>query len=175
MFGATLCGILASALWASEGAIAVGYPLVHERGKYTGILLGLRQLGQIIGASIQLSLNVGNDQRGSVGYETYLVLVALQCLILRLAFLSSPPHKAIRSDGARVAILGGPKKEIKLEFKKLFKLVKEKRIYLLIPVLITFDWNRTYQGIYLTRYFSVRFRALSALKSAIVQIIADLF
>lgn len=53
--------------------------------------------------------------------------------------------------------------------------MKEKRIYLLIPVLITFDWNRTYQGIYLTRYFSVRSRALSALTSAIVQIIADLF
>jgi hypothetical protein len=32
LLGATLCGISASALWASEGAIAVGYPLVHERG-----------------------------------------------------------------------------------------------------------------------------------------------
>lgn len=177
LFGASLRGISASALWASEGAIAVGYPMVHERGMYTGIWLGLRQLGQIIGASIQLSLNVGNNQRGSVGYETYLVLVALQCLGLPLAFLSSPPHKAIRSDGTRVAPPPGvgPKKETKLEFKKLFNLMKEKRIYLLIPVLVTFDWNRTYQGIYLTRYFTVRSRALSALTSAIVQIIADLF
>jgi MFS family permease len=160
LLGATLCGISASALWASEGAIAVGYPLVHERGMYTGIWLGLRQLGQVIGASIQLSLNVGNNQRGSVGYQTYLVLVALQCLGLPLAFLSSPPHKAIRSDGTRVATTGGPKKEIKVEVKKMWALLKEKRIYLLIPVLITFDWNRTYQGIYLTRYFTVRSRAL---------------
>jgi hypothetical protein len=175
LLGATLCGISASALWASEGAIAVGYPLVQERGMYTGIWLGLRQLGQVIGASIQLSLNVGNNQRGSVGYQTYLVLVALQCLGLPLAFLSSPPHKAIRSDGTRVATTGGPKKEIRLEVKKMWALLKEKRIYLLIPVLITFDWNRTYQGIYLTRYFTVRSRALSALTSAIVQIIADLF
>lgn len=176
LFGATLCGISASALWAAEGAIAVGYPLVHERGMYTGIWLGLRQCGQIIGGAINLSMNVNNSQTGRVGYTTYLVLIALQCLGLPLALLSSPPHKAIRSDGTIVSPRSNAKRTgTLLEFGKLWKLLKEKRIYLLIPVLITFDWNRTYQGIYLTRYFSVRSRALASLTSALVQTFADVF
>lgn len=85
LFGAILCGVSASALWAAEGAIAVGYPLVHERGIYTGIWLGLRQCGQIIGGAINLSMNIRNSQTGRVGYATYLVLIALQCLGLPLA------------------------------------------------------------------------------------------
>ncbi|KAH9428727.1 hypothetical protein MCOR02_011272 [Pyricularia oryzae] len=178
LLGAALCGISASALWAAEGAIAVGYPLVHERGLYAGVWLGLRQCGQIIGGAINLSLNVDNDRTGRMGYATYLVLIALQCLGLPLALLSSPPHKAVRSDGTVVSRrrgVGRQKTATVLEFGKLWKLLREKRIYLLIPVLITFDWNRTYQGIYLTRYFSVRSRALASLTSAIVQTFADLF
>ncbi|ELQ41416.1 DUF895 domain membrane protein [Pyricularia oryzae Y34] len=134
--------------------------------------------GQIIGGAINLSLNVDNDRTGRMGYATYLVLIALQCLGLPLALLSSPPHKAVRSDGTVVSRrrgVGRQKTATVLEFGKLWKLLREKRIYLLIPVLITFDWNRTYQGIYLTRYFSVRSRALASLTSAIVQAFADLF
>lgn len=33
IFGAVTCGIAASALWASEGAIALGYPMPKDRGK----------------------------------------------------------------------------------------------------------------------------------------------
>ena len=85
IFGGATCGIAASALWASEGAIALGYPSVGDRGKFTGIWLGLRELGQLIGSSIQLSLNVHSDKKGKVGYSTYLILIALQCLGLPLA------------------------------------------------------------------------------------------
>jgi MFS family permease len=35
LFGGVTCGIAASALWASEGAIALGYPTVSERGKFS--------------------------------------------------------------------------------------------------------------------------------------------
>ena len=66
IFGGATCGIAASALWASEGAIALGYPSVGDRGKFTGIWLGLRELGQLIGSSIQLSLNVHSEDRKSV-------------------------------------------------------------------------------------------------------------
>ena len=174
LFGATTCGIAASALWATEGAIALGYPNVKDRGIYTGIWLGLRELGQLIGAALQLSLNYKKDKRGKVGYSTYLVLIALQCLGLPLALLISPPGKAIRSDGTRV---GDPTKAklVTTEFKKILRLLKKKQIYLLIPVLITFNWNNTYQGIYLTRYFSVRARTLGALTSGIAATVADVF
>ena len=33
LFGAVTCGIAASALWATEGAIALGYPLPQHRGR----------------------------------------------------------------------------------------------------------------------------------------------
>jgi MFS family permease len=35
LFGGVTCGIAASALWASEGAIALGYPQVKDRGKFS--------------------------------------------------------------------------------------------------------------------------------------------
>lgn len=38
LFGGVTCGIGASALWASEGAIALGYPTVADRGKFSKFL-----------------------------------------------------------------------------------------------------------------------------------------
>lgn len=139
-----------------------------------GIWLGLRELGQLIGSSIQLSLNSQNGQRGKVSYSTYLVLIGLQCIGLPLAFLVSPPQKVIRPDGTPLpdptknkAVLG--------EFRKLLALLKKKQMYLLIPILIGFNWNGTYQGIYLTKYFSVRARTLGALTSGLAATAANIF
>lgn len=139
-----------------------------------GIWLGLRELGQLIGSSIQLSLNVKEGERGKVGYSTYLVLIALQCLGLPLACLVSHPSKVIRADGSGIpdptrqkAVLG--------EFKKLWAQLKKKHILLLLPILVGFNWNNTYQGIYLTNYFSVRARTLGSLTSAIAATAANMF
>ncbi|KAL3419907.1 hypothetical protein PVAG01_08406 [Phlyctema vagabunda] len=174
LLGGVTCGIAASALWASEGAIALGYPQVKDRGKFTGIWLGLRELGQLIGSSIQLSLNVNSNQRGRVGYSTYLILIGLQCAGLPLSLLLSPPEKVIRPDGTKI---GDPTKNklVLKEFRKLWALLQTSRVYLLIPILIGFNWNSTYQGIYLTRYFSVRSRALGALTSGIAATAANVF
>ena len=38
LFGGATCGIAASALWASEGAIALGYGDVKDRGKFSKLL-----------------------------------------------------------------------------------------------------------------------------------------
>ncbi|KAL9097934.1 MAG: hypothetical protein Q9165_000260 [Trypethelium subeluteriae] len=178
LFGAATCGVAASAFWATEGAVALGYPRVGDRGKATsdkaGVWLGLRELGQLIGSSIQLSLNVHKNKTGKVGYTTYLTLIGLQCLGLPLAFLVSAPEKVIRSDGTKV---GDPtlSKNFLLELRKIGKLVLKKRIFLLIPLCIVGTWNGTYQGIYLTKYFSVRARTLGALTSGIAATAANLF
>ncbi|KAK3502464.1 major facilitator superfamily domain-containing protein [Neurospora crassa] len=174
LFGGALCGIAASALWASEGAIALGYADIKDRGKFTGIWLGLRELGQLIGASIQLSLNVKKEGRGKVGYTTYLVLIALQCLGLPFALLVSSPHKVTKADGTR---LRDPtlNKTVKGEFKKIWSLFKRRQMHLLVPILIGFQWNSTYLGIYMTKYFSVRSRTLGSLVSGIVATAANIF
>jgi hypothetical protein len=134
----------------------------------------LRELGQLIGSSIQLSLNSTEGQRGKVAYSTYLVLIGLQCLGLPLALLVSPPEKVIHSDGRKIynptknkAVLG--------EFRKLWSLLKTRKMYLLIPILVGFNWNGTYQGIYLTKYFSVRARTLGALTSGLAATAANIF
>lgn len=174
LVGGATCGLAASALWAAEGAIALGYADVHNRGKFTGIWLGLRELGQLIGSSIQLSLNYKSGQRGKVGYTTYIVLIALQCLGLPLALLSSPPHKVIHPDGRKVSD-PTKNKAIMKEVRRWWDLLRDKRFFLLIPVMIGFNWNNTYQGIYLTKYFSVRARTLGSLTSGIAATAANIF
>lgn len=196
LFGGVTCGIAASALWASEGAIALAYPQVKDRGKFSkllnylrvyfiqahtltkysaGIWLGLRELGQLIGSSIQLSLNIHANQRGKVGYGTYLILIGIQCAGLPLSFLISPPEKVIRADGTKVSSPTDTKKTVKGEAKRLWAVLQTPRIYLLIPILMGFNWNGTYLNIYLTNYFSVRSRALGALTSGIAATAANIF
>jgi hypothetical protein len=104
----------------------------------------------LIGASIQLSLNVKNGAKGKVSYTTYLVLIALQCLGLPLALLISRPQKIIRPGGGKIpdptnnrAILG--------EVGRWWALLKRKQMFMLIPVLVGFSWNGTYLGIYQTK------------------------
>ncbi|KAH8652237.1 major facilitator superfamily domain-containing protein [Xylariales sp. PMI_506] len=174
LFGGATCGIAASALWATEGAIAIGYSSVKDRGRFTGLWLGLRELGQIIGASIELSLNYKNVATGKVGYSTYLVLIGIQCLGLPLALLISPPEKIIRPDGVK---LKDPTKNkaVLSEFRRLWAVVKKKQFFLLIPVMIGYQWNGTYQGIYLTDYFSVRARTLGSLVAALMGAFANAF
>lgn len=90
-----------------------------------------------------------NSDRGKISYTTYYILIALQCLGLPLALLVSPPNKIIRPGGEGIP---DPTKgtSMRLEFRKLGALVKRREIYLLIPILIGFQWNSVYVGIYLT-------------------------
>jgi hypothetical protein len=88
--------------------------------------------------------------------------------------LISPPEKVIRPDGTK---LEDPTKgkTVLVEFRKLWALLKNKRVYLLISILMGFNWSGTYQPIYLTKYFSVRSRALGALTSGIAARAANVF
>lgn len=129
---------------------ASSIPQLTETG-IAGIWLGLRELGQLIGASIQLSLNVKTQNRGKVGYTTYLILIALQCLGLPLALLISRPEKVIRPDGTKLAVPAKTKVAVKDEFRKIWALFKRREMYLLVPIMVGFQWNGTYLGIYMTK------------------------
>lgn len=123
------------------------------------IWLALNKLGQIIGASIQLALNIDNDQQGSISPNTYLVLVALQCLGLPLSLMIAPPGKLIRSDGTKPTYTSR-KTSLQQGLKDFWEVCKRRQIYLMIPIFISAQWGQTYEGNYLTAYFSVRGRAL---------------
>ncbi|KAH7044053.1 hypothetical protein B0J12DRAFT_760519 [Macrophomina phaseolina] len=97
LVGAAACGISAGLFWASEGAVALGYPEPTKRGKYMNIWLWFRTGGPLLGGLIVLAMN--NDanakSKGKVSSQTYLVFIALQCLSVPLALLRLSIHNVM--------------------------------------------------------------------------------
>lgn len=166
VLGAGLCGIGASLLWASEAAIAVGYPEEAKRGKYVGLWMGIRQLGPLIGGSISLALNVNTAHRGKVSYNTYLGLIAISALGAPCALLLSQPAKVIRSDGSRVPHLRTT--SFAIEAKAIWRQLKSPYLFLLIPAFLAGQFGVTYQSNYLTSTYNGT-RSLSSTSFSLMQ------
>ena len=64
---------------------------------------------------------------------------------------------------------------LKTQFKRWWQLLQRKEFFLLVPILVGFNFNSTYLGIYLTKYFSVRSRTLASLTSGIAAAFANIF
>ncbi|KAL7621502.1 hypothetical protein AAE478_008826 [Parahypoxylon ruwenzoriense] len=164
--GAVTCGISAGFFWSVEGAIATGYPEQHKRGRYIATWFTFRNFGNIIGGAISLGLNHNVNQRGKVGYQTYLGFIAIQCLGCLFALLLSNPEKVQRDDGTRIeAPRGIP---WRTELREMWRLARSKSILLLIPLFWYFGWCQAYPGTYLATYFTVRSRALGSFLSAVL-------
>ncbi|OGE56920.1 hypothetical protein PENARI_c002G07048 [Penicillium arizonense] len=159
LVGSVACGISAGLFWASEGAVALGYPEPTKRGKYMNIWLWFRTGGPLLGGAIVLGLNHSGNahSKGKVGYQTYLIFVALQCLAVPLAVFLSPPEKVQRTDGSKVKIV--IQGSWRAEMVELWKVCKRKEILLLLPAFWAAYFNQ-YVGNFQTYYFGVRARAL---------------
>ncbi|EME78848.1 uncharacterized protein MYCFIDRAFT_144007 [Pseudocercospora fijiensis CIRAD86] len=159
LVGATTCGLSAGLFWASEGAVALGYPEPGKRGLYMNIWLWFRTGGPLMGGAIVLGLNhdANAAKKGKVGYQTYLVFIALQCVSVPLALALSPPEKVQRADGSKVIVRS--ESSFKAEFKKLWQASTRKDILLLLPIFWAAYFNQ-YTGNFQTYYFGVRARAL---------------
>ena len=130
--GAVACGISAGFFWSVEGAIATGYPENHKRGRYIATWFTFRNMGNLIGGSISLGLNVKVDEAGQVGYPTYLAFIAIQCLGFFFGLLLSNPEKVQRDDGTEIEAPRGTKPMDELE--AMWKLLTSKSILLLAPL-----------------------------------------
>ncbi|KAJ4346396.1 uncharacterized protein N0V89_010325 [Didymosphaeria variabile] len=165
LVGAVACGVSAGLFWVSEGTVALGYPEPGKRGKYMNIWLWFRTGGPMVGGAIVLALNhdAAAKKKGKVGYQAYLVFIALQCIACPLALALSPPEKVQRSDGSKVIIRA--EKSFKDEVKALWRTSKRKDVLLLLPVFYAAYFNQ-YSGNFKsltnikTYYFGVRARAL---------------
>lgn len=159
LVGAVACGISAGLFWASEGAIALGYPEPGKRGRYMNIWLIFRTGGPLLGGAIVLAMNNDAESKvkGKVGYSTYLVFIALQCVATPVALLLSPPEKVQRADGSKVVMEA--RTSFKEELKALWKSSKNRHVILLLPVFWAAYFNQ-YSGNFQTYYFGVRARAL---------------
>ncbi|KAF7195461.1 Notoamide biosynthesis cluster protein O' [Pseudocercospora fuligena] len=172
LLGAALCGTGASLLWASEAAIAVGWPEDEKRGRYVGLWMGIRQMGPLVGGAISLALNIKTAEKGKVTYTTYLGLVAISSLGAPLALLLSQPQQVVRSNGTKIPYM--KKTSFAIEGKAIWRQLKNKYMSLLIPVFMAGQFGSTYQGNYLTTYFTVRSRALASFLTAVVGALANI-
>lgn len=169
LFGSACCGISAGLFWASEGAIALGYPEPSKRGTYLNIWVWWRTLGPIIGNSIVLGMNFNNKGKGSVASSTYIVFIVLQCLAVPIALLVTHPSKVQRADGSPVIIRVG---SWAAEFKSLWRTCRDGSVVLLLPICWAVYFNE-YSSNFKTYYFSVRDRALIAFISDWVTVLAS--
>lgn len=133
-----------------EGAIATGYPESHKRGRYIATWFSFRNFGNIIGGAISLGINVNINERGQVGYQTYLAFIAIQCLGFFFGLLLSNPEKVIRDDGTRIAAPRGI--NWRVEAKEMWRLLISKPILLLTPLFWYFGWMQAYPGKCLEQY-----------------------
>ncbi|KAF4122202.1 Major Facilitator Superfamily [Geosmithia morbida] len=173
IFGAVTCGFSAAALWTSEAAIAVAYPEDNRRGLYIGIWMAIGLVGTLIGSSIQLALNIDDSEQGSLSTNSYLVMIGLSCMGLPLALTISPPEKLRRTDGTKPTFSNGAARmPLRQSVGGLWHALGSKHILLLLPIFITVRWSTTYQGNYLTAYFSVRGRSLAGFVQTVCGIIA---
>lgn len=159
LVGAVACGFSAGLFWASEGAIALGYPEPGKRGRYMNIWLWFRTGGPLVGGAIVLALN--NDAaakaKGKVGAQTYLIFIALQCVAVPVALLLSPPEKVQRKDGSQVIVKA--ESSFRAELAALWKVCQRREVILLLPIFWAAYFNQ-YSGNFQAYYFGVRARAL---------------
>lgn len=168
--GCVTCGISAGFFWSVEGAVATGYPEQHKRGRYIATWFTFRNFGNIIGGAVSLAINHKVNQRGQVGYQTYLAFIAIQCLGLVIGPLLSNPEKVQRDDGTRVEAPRGI--HWREEVREMWRLARSRSILLLVPLFWYFGWIQAYPGTYLATYFTVRARALGSFMSAVVGTLA---
>ncbi|CAG8973964.1 hypothetical protein HYALB_00010084 [Hymenoscyphus albidus] len=103
--------------------------------------------------------NSGANQKGKgkVGYQIYLIFIALQCVATPLALALSPPEKVQRTDGTKVKVV--IEKSFAAEIRALGKALCRRDILLLLPIFWAAYFNQ-YLGNFQTYYFGVRARAL---------------
>ncbi|GMM36704.1 hypothetical protein DASC09_040290 [Saccharomycopsis crataegensis] len=165
--GAVLCGISASAFWTGEATVAILYPEQNQRGLFIGTWQILNKVGGLIAGAISVALNIKDGEKGAVSLNTYVVLLAIQCLGFPASFLLSPPEKVIRSDGSKL-LSNLRNKTIKDEMKTFFRVLRRKEVIGLAPLFIAVVWFNTWQSNYMTNHFSVRARSLSSLLTALI-------
>jgi hypothetical protein len=156
--------------------------------------MALNKIGSLTGNSIQLATNMNADGRrqGSINPNTYLILIGLSCAGLPLALTLSKAKDLIRKEeqhtiteasvsegspllgNARNSDNAKPFPSLNEALRDLWTTMRMKHILILLPVYITGRWSNTYQGMYLTEYFTVRGRVLAGFVSTVLGILATL-
>ncbi|EGP86870.1 unnamed protein product [Zymoseptoria tritici ST99CH_1A5] len=171
LFGAACCGLGAGLFWMAEAAVAMSYPEPYNQGKFLGLWLSFRILGQILGGAVNLGLNADRNTAGSVSYSVFQVFIAIQAAAPFAGLLLTNPPDVQRTDGVTVSCSIEKSESSIQELKETGKLLIGRKFVLVIPLIANSVFAEavffTYQGL----WFSVRARALGSLLSGIVAIV----
>ncbi|KAL2851173.1 major facilitator superfamily domain-containing protein [Aspergillus pseudoustus] len=163
VLGGALGGI-GSACWyvAEAGSILTLAPS-RARGKYLALWIVARNLGQLVGGSINLSKNHKAGVDGGVTPDTYIAFLSIESVALPFPLMIAPLERVVRSDGTKIPMAEplSSKQEIKQIVKTLLsRLVMLSALWAIWSFFYSGTWST-----YLAIHFSVRARALSSLIS----------
>ena len=100
--GEAIAGIGSGLWYVGEAASVLSIPESGKRGKYLGIWITFRNLGQLVGGSINLGMNSSSNSSGSVNINVYFIFIALECIGFPASFLLSHPEQVQRKDGTLI-------------------------------------------------------------------------
>ncbi|OWZ59525.1 hypothetical protein LQV05_004386 [Cryptococcus neoformans] len=163
IFGAFVSGIGTGCWYVAEAGTIMSISPTGARGKYLALWIVSRNLGQLIGGGINLSKNHIAGVEGGVTPDTYVAFLIIESLAFPFAFLISPLHNVVRSDGTRIRV--SKPLSTKQEFRQILTTMTSKLVLLsAIWAIWSFFYSGTWST-YLATYFSTRARALSSLIS----------
>ncbi|WVF66953.1 hypothetical protein IAT40_001696 [Kwoniella sp. CBS 6097] len=163
IFGAFFTGTGSGCWYVAESGTIMSIAPNGARGKYLALWIVARNLGQLIGGAINLSKNHKLGGTGGVTPDTYVAFLIIESLAFPFAWLVSPLHNVVRSDGTRVRV--SEPLSTREEFKRI-RFTFTSKLILLSAIWAV--WSFFYSGTwstYLGTYFSTRARALSSLIS----------
>ncbi|KAJ3557296.1 hypothetical protein NM688_g1544 [Phlebia brevispora] len=160
IFAGAILGAAAALLWSAQGSIIMGYPLEKDKGKAFGVFWAIYQLGSFIGSVIALAINIQDGRQSAVSISTYIAFLVIIFLGVVSSLLVLPPDLVVRSDGSVVKLKTATR--VHEEFLGMFRLLKDWRVYALLPMFFGSNYCYAYQGSVNATVFDSPTRALNA-------------
>ncbi|OBZ77668.1 UNC93-like protein 2 [Grifola frondosa] len=144
IFAGVILGITAALLSSAQGSIMMSYPLEKDKGKAFALYWAIFQSGSFIGSLIALGINIRHDGLTAVTTSTYIVFLVIILVGIASSFLVLPPNRVIRADGTIVKVVAAsaPHEEI----IGMWNLLKDWRIFALLPMSFASNYFYAYQG-----------------------------
>lgn len=129
----------------------MSYPLEKDKGKAFGIFWAIFQFGSFIGAIIALAINIKSGGLSAVSTGTYLAFIIIMFIGTASTTLLVPPGKVVRGDGSIVKVQAStsPKQEL----INMYIVLKDWRMWCLLPMFFASNWFYAYQGSVNAFYF----------------------
>ncbi|KAG0261099.1 hypothetical protein BG011_001351 [Mortierella polycephala] len=165
-------GIGAGWLWCAQGAVMMGYPAEHEKGKYFAIFWAIFNCGGVLGNIIPISIQWNDDTISGASTTTYVAFMIVMTIGTMVSIFLLPISKVFRKDGSSVVRIrySSPISEI----KSVFALFRDWRMLTLVPMFFTSNWFYTYQFSVNSLNFSTRTRSMNSMFYWMAQIFSSI-